>query len=260
MVWSVPGGSDANPDSTGNPRSLKRPHTSQRGIDAMGRRDDLAAVWPLYGLTITTPRLDLRLPAEADLPRLAAALAHGIQAPGTPRYQADWLYTASPERERKLLQTVYGSVARWTPDDWELGLAVVRDGAPIGMQSVFSRQFAATHGFGTGSWLALPHQGQGIGTEMGRAALALGFDGLGAQEAYIGAWADNPASLRVMEKLGYVFNGEYIQAYEGTARRDRRMRLPREIWESQDRDGIEISGLGPCLEVFGVAGEAGESR
>ena len=56
---------------------------------------------------------------------------------------------------------------------------------------------------------------QGIETEMGAATLALGFDGLGAEDAYIRAWADNPALLRVMEKLGYVPNGEYIQGLRG---------------------------------------------
>jgi len=88
---------------------------------------------------------------------------------------------------------------------------------------------------------------------MGADALALGLDGLGAEEAYIRAWADNLASLRVMEKLGYVPNGEYIQAYEGAARRDRRMRLPREVWEAQAREPATIAGLGPCRDLFGVS-------
>lgn len=218
----------------------------------MGNRDDLAAIWPLYGLAIRTSRLELRLPVEAEIPLLARTVAVGIQSPGTPRFQADWLYEPSPRRERKLLQTIFGGVARWDPDDWDLGLAVFHDGEPIGMQHIFSRQFAVTRGFGSSFWLALPFQGRGFGTEMGRAILALGFDGLGGQEAYIGAWADNPASLRVMEKLGYVFNGEYIQPFDGTARRDRRMRLPRESWDAQPREDIAITGLAPCLELFGA--------
>lgn len=218
----------------------------------MEHREHLAAIWPPYGISIRTARLELRLPTEADIPALARALAAGIQAPGAPRFQADWLYAGSPERERRLLQSVYGNVSRWSPDDWELGLAVFLDGAPVGMQSVFSRGFGVTRAFGTGSWLALPHQGRGIGTEMGAAALALGVEGFGAEEAYIGAWADNPASLRVMEKLGYLPNGEYIQAHEGAARRDRRMRLPRAVWEGRERNEVEIVGLERCLRLFGA--------
>lgn len=218
----------------------------------MTQREHMTAIWPLYGLVIRTARLTLRPPDEADIAALARALVPGVQAPESPRFQAGWLYAASPERERQLLQTIYGAVSRWTPDDWELNLAVFLGDKPVGMQSIFSHGFGVTRAFGTGSWLTLPHQGQGIGTEMGRAALALGFAGLGAEEAYIGAWADNPASLRVMEKLGYSPNGAYIQAFDGSPRRDQRMRLPRTVWESGERDGIEIAGLDPCLELFGV--------
>jgi len=119
----------------------------------MTHREHLTAICPLYGLTIRTARLTLRPPDEADIAALARALVPGVQAPETPRFQADWLYAASPARERRLLKTVSGAVSRWTPDDWELNLAVFLSDDPVGMQRIFSHGFGVTRAFGTGSWL-----------------------------------------------------------------------------------------------------------
>jgi len=219
----------------------------------MSVRAALADIWPLYGLTIATPRLELRLPIGGEIVELARVAAHGIQPPGEPHFQGDWLYEGSPQVERTVLQRLCGDIAGWRPDDWSLGLAVFRDGQPIGVQHVFSRHFAETRGFGSGVWLGLAFQRQGFGTELARAALKLGFDGLGGREAYIGAWADNRASLRIMEKLGYVTNGQYWQLRGGSGAQDRRMRLPRERWRSDEHAGITIAGLAPCLELFGLS-------
>jgi RimJ/RimL family protein N-acetyltransferase len=96
---------------------------------------------------------------------------------------------------------------------------------------------------------------------MGRAVLKLGFDGLGGQEAYVGAWSDNAASLRVMDKLGYRFNGQYLMRRGDACVRDRRMRLSREDWQSDRHADITIGGLPPCLELFGLpAGDSGGDR
>ena len=70
------------------------------------------------------------------------------------------------------------------------------------MQSIYSEHFGTTRGIGSSVWLGREYQGRGFGTEAGHAALKLGLDGLGGQEAYAGAWADNAVSIRVMEKLG----------------------------------------------------------
>jgi RimJ/RimL family protein N-acetyltransferase len=218
----------------------------------MGDRDHLTAIWPPYGLVLRTPRLELRMPAERDIVELARVAASGIQRPGEPPFQAGWLYEPSPRVERALLQSIYRDIANWTPEDWSLPLVALREGRPIGLQHIFSRHFRQTRGFGSGVWLGLGYQGQGFGTEMGRAVLRLGFDGLGGRAAYIGAWADNAASIRVMEKLGYLPNGQYYQLSDGQGRLDRRMRLPRENWDSARHSDIAIEGLAPCLELFGA--------
>jgi RimJ/RimL family protein N-acetyltransferase len=215
----------------------------------MSERAALTEIWPLFVLRIATPRLELRLPLGEEIVALARAAARGIQPPGEPRFQAEWLYQPSPRVERGLIQLLYGDITRWSPDDWSLGLAAFVDGQPIGLQHVFSKSFAQTRGFGSGVWIGREFQGRGYGTELGRAVLKLGFDG---QEAYIGAWSDNLASIRVMEKLGYVYNGQYLQLRDGECVRDRRMRLPRESWRSEEHADIVIEGLASCLELFGL--------
>ncbi len=87
---------------------------------------------------------------------------------------------------------------------------------------------------------------------MGQAILTLGFEGLGAREAYIGTWADNAASLRVMDKLGYISNWQYLQPYGDTVRLDKRLRLPRERWLDTHRPPVRITGLEPCLALLGL--------
>jgi RimJ/RimL family protein N-acetyltransferase len=59
-----------------------------------------------------------------------------------------------------------------------------------------------------GYWLGRPYWGRGYMSEAARGFLARVFDaGLG-DHVYSGAFADNAASLRVQEKLGFVRDGE----------------------------------------------------
>ena len=52
-------------------------------------------------------------------------------------------------------------------------------------------------------WLVDPaYAGQGIATEAAAALLGICFDGFGVRRVVAGAFADNAASLRVMDKLG----------------------------------------------------------
>lgn len=218
----------------------------------MSVRDRLSAVWPFYGLTLTTPRLELKLPTDTDLIDLGSILRGGIQRPGGAPFQAPWMYEPAPHAERGLLQSFFNTIAHWDANDWDLGFAVFFEGRPIGIQHITSKSFAATGCFGSGCWLGLPYQGHGLGTEMGQAILTLGFEWLEAREAYIGAWADNAASLRVIDKLGYISNGQYYQPFGDTVRLDKRLRLPRERWLHTQRPPVRITGLEPCLPLLGL--------
>ncbi len=218
-------------------------------------RDRMSEIWPLYGPALVTPRLELRLPTQTDLVDLATVVRDGIQEPGSAPFHEGWLYEPSPQAERGLLRSFFGSLASWGADDWNLQLAVYFDSRPIGMQHVFSRSFAVTRCFGSSCWLGLPYQRQGLGTEMGQAILALGFDGLGGREAYAGAWADNVASIRVMDKLGYVPNGQYVMPHGGIVRQDQRMRLTRERWLDTEHPSVRITGLEVCKPLLGILNE-----
>lgn len=83
---------------------------------------------------------------------------------------------------------------------------------------------------GTGSWLGRQYQGQGIGTAIRAAVLALAFDRLGAQFATSAAYPHNAASLAVSRKLGYVRDGRDRHLNRGQPADLIRLRLDRETW------------------------------
>ena len=59
-----------------------------------------------------------------------------------------------------------------------------------------------------GYWIASDRWNRGYATEAGRAALALARDSLRVPCIVSGHFVDNPASGRVLEKLGFVASGE----------------------------------------------------
>jgi len=61
-----------------------------------------------------------------------------------------------------------------------------------------------------GYWVGVPYWGKGYCTEAGRAVLAFGFQDLKLKRIHAQAFKRNPASARVMQKLGL--------SYEGTRR------------------------------------------
>jgi ribosomal-protein-alanine N-acetyltransferase len=58
--------------------------------------------------------------------------------------------------------------------------------------------------FRFGYWIAVPYWGFGYATEAARAALGFGFGWLGLAGVGASYYADNPASGRVLSKLGFV--------------------------------------------------------
>ena len=54
-----------------------------------------------------------------------------------------------------------------------------------------------------GYWIAKPFWGQGYASEAGRMILDAAQNHLGVKRVKAGVFADNPASLRVLEKLGF---------------------------------------------------------
>ena len=61
-----------------------------------------------------------------------------------------------------------------------------------------------------GYWIARAHWGRGIATEAGRAAIAAARDTLRLPRLHSGHFVDNPASGRVLEKLGFRATGRVV--------------------------------------------------
>lgn len=210
--------------------------------------------WPLFGLTITTPRLVLRPPTDDDFPALLAAIEAGIHDPAEMPFLMAWTDKPRAIRERESVQWWWQQRAGWKPDEWSLGLAVFLDGRAVGIQDVDGKQYAALRRVSTGSWLTRDVQGQGLGKEMRAAVLTLAFDGLGAIDAASEAFTDNAASLGVSRRLGYRDNGVSRALVRDQVRISQGLLITRDDWQAQ-RSSLPtatVDGLEPCREMFGI--------
>jgi RimJ/RimL family protein N-acetyltransferase len=215
--------------------------------------DLLLTHWPLFGLRVTTPRLELRYPTDDDIAVIAERSAvDGIHDPEFMPFTIEWTDVESPLQQRNSLLHHWGNRASWTPQSWNCNFAVVVDGTIVGIQGAGADNFSILHSVLTGSFLFLPDQGKGIGSEMRAAILHLVFAGLGAQQALSAAWSDNAQSHGVSAKLGYERVGSRMSVSRGAAREMINLRLERAVWQAQARTDIVIEGLEPCLNLFGV--------
>jgi RimJ/RimL family protein N-acetyltransferase len=210
--------------------------------------------WPLFGLRICTPRIELRY-TDDELARTLAELAiEGVHPPEAMPFSIPWTRQEPDVMRREYPKHVWASRARTCAEDWSLKFAVLLDGEVVGVQDAFAKHFPVTRQFETGSWLGQRFQGRGIGAEMRAAVLHLGFVGLGAVRAVSGAFEDNPASAALSRKLGYSDNGWSIENREGRPVRLQHFALLREEWAPRRRDEITVSGLEPCLPILGLDG------
>ena len=207
--------------------------------------------WPLFDLRVRTPNLELRLPTEDDLLELARVARAGIVDADRTVFLVPWHRLPSPAFERQFLLHWWGDRSRWRPEAWSLGLAVLERGRAIGVQELFSRDFAIKRVISSGSWLGREFQGRGLGTEARAAILGLAFDGLGAHAAESGYIEGNAASARVSDKLGYQIIGDEYFAIEGKRKLEIKVRCTPETW-NRDLVPVTIESLEPCLKLFGV--------
>lgn len=203
--------------------------------------------FPLLGLRLRTPRLELRLPDGEELAALAELAAEGVHAPDAMPFFVPWTDGTPAEVARSVVHHHWRQLGAWSPQEWTLPLAVFRDGEVVGLQSLGARQFALTREVSSGSWLGLRHHGQGVGTEMRAAVLHLAFAGLGAEAAHSGAFTYNAASLGVSRRLGYQPNGTQRLVVRGAPVTEQRLRLTRDDWQRHRTVPVTLDGLAPCL-------------
>jgi RimJ/RimL family protein N-acetyltransferase len=167
------------------------------GFVAVGRRDFYTKLpHPLTRLRLRTPRLELRLPTQAEIARLYRVAEEGIHDPAFMPFGVAWTDRLDRAEFVEHLSAV---------DVSNIKFVAFRNGEPIGVQSLRVEPGRVD----TGSWLGRRFQGEGLGTEMRAAVLSYGFAHLGATVATSGWLAGNEQSRGVSRKLGYRVVGSH---------------------------------------------------
>jgi RimJ/RimL family protein N-acetyltransferase/uncharacterized protein (DUF952 family) len=150
--------------------------------------------------TLETERLRLRPFTLADAPevqRLAgerdiAATTLNIPHPYPDGAAEQWILSHQ-------LQFVEGAIVNFA-------MTLKSDGRLVGAISLGLRpEYQRAE---LGYWAGKPYWGQGYTTEAARAVLAYGFEQLGLSRIYAVHFSTNPASGRVMQKIGMTYEGE----------------------------------------------------
>lgn len=214
--------------------------------------------WPLFGITVRTPRLELRVVDEPTAYELIELASSGVHPPELMPFTFPWTDEPDGERQQNSLRHYWRVRAEFRPEKWMLELAVRVDGELVGAQGLHSENFPARRVASSGSWLAMRHQGKGIGKEMRAAILHFAFSGLGATRCESAAFENNPASRGVSKALGYEENGDEIALQRGLPARLVRYKIDRVDWEPRRRDDIVIYGLERALPMFGLSSSQDE--
>ncbi|WP_425230427.1 GNAT family N-acetyltransferase [Sphingomonas sp.] len=151
-----------------------------------------------------TPRLTLRPGWPEDAPALTAAIAHEEVAfrlaklpwPYTLDHAASWLRQTPDEGTHALLVFAHDRGTR-------------ADGAPelIGGAGLHPAAGARGEELEIGYWLTPAAWGRGYATEAAGAVVDMARYALGRKRLVSGHFADNPASGRVLRKLGFAQTG-----------------------------------------------------
>lgn len=212
-----------------------------------------AQPWPLRDLRLKTPRLELCVPTDADLDQLAQVACDGIHDPAEQPFTDAWTDKPPEQLADGIRQWEWSRRGKWKPEDWTCAFAVKFGDVAIGVQAISGKDFSLLREVRTGSWLGLPFQGHGYGTEMRTAVLHLAFELLGATHARTTAMAGNRRSLGVTRKLGYERNGNSRVAVRGKPTVEVHYVLTRGVWLRQAAaHPVEVTGFDPCRRRFGL--------
>jgi RimJ/RimL family protein N-acetyltransferase len=149
--------------------------------------------------TLNTDRLILRPFTLADAPELQ-------RLADAPEIAATTLHIPHPYSE-KLAQTwIKGQPVLFENGDGVVFAVVLRrEGQLIGCVGLTCD--AANHSAELGYWIGVPYWDRGYATEAARMGVAFGFAYFGLHRIKSSYFASNPASGRVMEKIGMHYEG-----------------------------------------------------
>jgi len=149
--------------------------------------------------TIEIDNLLLRPLEETDAPRIAVLCNDETLARNTSRLPHP--YTL--EDARRFIERAQREAA--TGAEYRFG--VCNEGTLIACAGVMPQENGDVE---LGYWVGADARGRGVATKAAVAAIAYAFDRLGAAGVGAGYFKDNPASARVLEKLGFKPTGEVI--------------------------------------------------
>ncbi len=145
--------------------------------------------------TLETSRLKLRPYSDADVAELLPLI-------GTREVAATTLRIPHPYTEQDA--RAFLALAQ-EPDKIWLAITLRSDGLQIG--GVGLRLDRQHHHAELGYWLGVPYWGQGYATEAAREMLRYGFEDLGLHRIFASHFKHNPASGRILVKLGMRHEG-----------------------------------------------------
>jgi RimJ/RimL family protein N-acetyltransferase len=207
-------------------------------------------LWPFLDLRISSGDVLLRGVTDADLEILGRAMPDDLEI--DPAAESFEKLSPDEDRRRHLVAEVWKHRGTWSPNAWCLDLAVEVDDRVVGVQALEGEQFPLLRTVDSYSWLAADVRGRGLANLMRIGVLTLAFEHLGAEVAVSSARTDNPASLAVSYRMGYLDNGVSRTNTPTGPFELQHVRLTREAWRATGRTA-SVAGFEACRPWFGLS-------
>jgi [ribosomal protein S5]-alanine N-acetyltransferase len=167
----------------------------------------IQAAWPSSIPDLATERLRLRAPSPRDAPAVLTIFGN----PEVTRYHSVPTFMTLAEAEAALERLEQRYAARETIR-WAIEL--IGHGEMIGTVGLLRFDFEHRHAE-VGYDIGRPWWGRGLASEAAAAVIRYGFSVLGLHRIEAGVLPENAASVRVLQKLGFVEEGtrrDYLYA------------------------------------------------
>ena len=169
------------------PFLLGQTNPCRQNVEATMRDEIKTERLVLRQLTLGDAKAFSELASDYDIAKMTGSLPHPM-----PLFSAEFKIMYLRRQKQRNLAYPY---------------AITQDGGELmGVMDLFRNAPDAV--LEIGYWIGKPYWGQGLSTEAAQAILQEARKTLGVKALKAGVFADNPASLRVLEKLGFKTTGE----------------------------------------------------